>query len=538
MIIPALLVGGCLAALLVWYMRRPNFTRLRLSAARFLPRPPPPRSPRTRWTPKAPLLSSLFYLRATILGLLAAACLLLVSVSVGEERAFRLAVVVDVSDSMGAGDGGNDPTTQVSEVLRALANHLSASADDAAVCVVLREVGASVHNVLTPTIKALRSYEPTVRAEGAHVTSLLAAARIGGEVCDPQQVLVLTDQPAPADPSAGLGERVIWLDLSRPADNVGFVALRGQAVGFDRRLRPVVEIAQFGKAPLQLRVEITGDTTSIPVDVSQPGPWHVVIPAPEGPARLTLAPGGAYEGDDRLAFEALAAVPLQVDWQIEALPMPRLPGWEAYSTDSEKPPGLLVAPLPLGEPKNEGPAVFVYPGLSDSVSGDEERRIGLFVEGSGLLEAVNFDLLEDRMRPLPSQPPGFSPIIQDDRGIIVVAVRADPRTILIPGPSRSLDENGQRLWMTLLFNSLRWALNNGEDAAHAKFTDAAGIEIPNAALESDTAEPVRSVGTIEDIQPVMGAEREGQFWLWLVAAAALLLAVERLIGVGWRERAQ
>lgn len=534
MTLPVLFIVGCFAALLIWYMRRPNFTRLRLSAARFMPPLPPAQSSRTRWVPTAPMLHWRFYLRSAILGLLVAACFIFSTRAINEGRAVNLSIIVDTSHSMGV--DGRRSANRVTEVLNALANHLSDLAKDAKVCFVLREVDVSVREIATPSIEALKSYKPTVRPEGADGTRLLNAAAMPSETCRPLQSVILTDRPAPAGLLASLEVPTIWLDLSKPSDNVGFVKLRGHAAPLDQHESPVVEISHYGKAPPQLSVEIksVNGVKLVPVDVSLPSPWQLKIDVPDGPVRLTLIPGGAYGGDDRLIFTAQAAAPLKVKWKISDLLMPQIFSRDASLVDSTETPTLLVAPLSPGvESEIVGPTVFVYPGIDVSASDREKRRLGLFVEGSGLLAAVNFDLLEERMRPLDVTPLNFSPIVQDSQGDIVIAAHSNPRAVLIPGPYTTLDENGRRLWLTLLFNSLRWVLKDGDQVTPAEFVDSNGKIISNAVLESDTAAPERSVGAIEDIQPILHGKNEIPVWPWLVAAAALLLAIERMVGVGW-----
>lgn len=517
-------------------MRRPNFSRLRLSAARFLPPLPKARQSRTRWSPSAPVLSWRYYLRVSIVGLLALACLAPAFQPMGDPRAVQLAIVIDTSHSMGAG-GDSAAINRVSRTLEILADHLSGLAADAAVCLVLREVDVSIHKNLSLTIDDLRNYQTRVRAVGADGAALLRAATNSGENCDPNQAIVLTDRPAPAAPSAKVGGQVIWLDLSTPAGNWGFANFSRRAPSLVQQAPPVMEISQYGKVPRELSVliESSAGQTRAPIDVSNRGPWQLAIDVPEGPVRLTLIPGGAYDGDDRVRFIARKRSALKVDWRIKNPPMPRHLGWEMVDNINSDAQALLVSTIsPDTDYEKIGSAVLVYRGIEGDGSGIE-RRIGRFVEGSGLLEAVNFDLLEERMRASENSPAGFSPILQDEQGAVVIAARADPRAVLIPGPVGVPDGNGQRLWLTLLFNSLRWVLSGTGEVAQVNFVGPDGDLVPNAFLESNTAEAVRSVGEIRDIRPVKDNHLDAELWPWLVMLATILFAFERIVGVSWRE---
>ena len=137
------------------------------------------------------------------------------------------------------------------------------------------------------------------------------------------------------------------------------------------------------------------------------------------------------------------------------------------------------------------------------------------------------------MQPFGELPLGFSPILKDQHGKIVMAVRIQPRAVLLPGPIGELDEDGERLWKTLLFNSLRWVLRDERKSISADFFSPSGEVVDDAFLESDTAEPVRSIGSINDIKPLQRTIEKSDLWPWFIMVAALLFALERLVGVRW-----
>jgi len=542
-LIPALLIGAALAGLVVWYMRRPNFHRLRVSAARFLPPPPAAQSSRVRWAVSAPIKSWRFYLRLAVLALLLAASVLSLQASLRSQSSLRVAVIVDVSHSMGrcAGDEASF-LPQALEALSVLSDQLERTDRDANFCLVVEEVGAGRAATPISSVDGLRAYRPVARREGASIQELIAAARAERGECPPTHVVILTDAPAPAAPSLGLGSRTLWLDLAPAADNVGLVSATARSGPLSTARGLVVEIGQFGAAPDALRLNVVaadGRTTTREIDVALPGPWRATLGDVSGEVRLELQPGGAYDGDDRATVLFAKSAALSVDWRLQYPPRPALPGWREQQVGA--PVDLLVTEIDPASPEADAlqadARVLVYPGLEPPTPPAQGGRIGLFTKQDGLLEAVNFDILERRMRGLESLPSDYSPILADESGRPVVALRARPRTVVVPGPISGIDDDGARLFSILLFNAVRWALEPRVAAETPLiFRDFAGREISNASLESDTSLEPRSVGTLSDIRAVEDATETTPIWPILVLLSLLLMAVERLSVISWTGR--
>jgi hypothetical protein len=539
-IVAFLLIGAGLIAIAVWYMRRPNFTRLRVSAARFLPSFKPPQEAHSVWKIAVPLMCWRFYLRLLLGGLLLASLLQWAAPQTANE-ALRIAVVADVSHSMTAAI----PDVKASEVLSAalaeIADRLSSLDPPPGSCIVFREAGASVRERILTEPGQLRRLQPEIQQAGAPATTLFAALRRTTPNCLALQTIVITDRPMPAIPEAADPGSLIWIDVSQVRSNVGIAALSGLGSALEAASTPVVEISGYGKPPgaLTLSVETQAGQEIYTVDTTGRPPWRIPIELPSEEAILTLTPGGAYSGDDRARVRLGVAQRLVVDWQLSDFPMPSLPGWLAAGSGEAM--DLRVVEVSATEAGGPGisdiPTVFVYPGLLSAGSVPPGEGLGVFIEQNPLLQDVNLDLLELSARPLPEMDPTMTPILRDARGVSIVAFGTVPRRVVIPGPVAEADDQISALSLTLLFNALRWVQDSDTSEAVLQYLGPDGTVIENAFFESNTHETRGSAGSLEALVLSEGQVYVAPQWPWFVFAATLILLLERVLGVTWRRGA-
>jgi hypothetical protein len=534
------LICAGLVAIAVWYMRRPNFTRLRVSAARFLPDFKPPQEARSVWKVAVPLMCWRFYLRL-LLGALLLASLLQCTAPQSTNGALRIAVVVDVTHSMTAAIPDVTAREVLSVALMEVADRLSALNPPPGSCIVFREAGASVRERILTEPGQLRRLRPKIQPVGAPVATLLAAIRRTTPNCLAPQTIVITDLPRPAIPEAADPGSLIWIDVSQAQSNVAIAGLSGLGSALDAASIPVVEIAGYGAPPgaVTLSVETQAGQEIYTVDTKGRPPWRIPIGLPSEEAVLTLTPGGAYSGDDRARVRLGAAQRLIVDWRLPNTPMPSLPGWlAAVSGDVVDLRVMEVSATEAGGPGvSDIPTIFVYPGLWPAGSAPPGERLGVFVERNPLLLDVNLDLLELSARPPPEMDPTMTPILRDARGAPIVAFDAAPRRVVIPGPVTEPDDQISALSLTLLFNALRWVQDRDTSDAVLQYLAPDGTAIENAFFESNTFETRGSAGSLEALALSEGETLTAPLWPWFVFAATLILLVERVFGVAWRRGA-
>ena len=467
----------------------------------------------------------------------------------GGERALHLAVVIDVSHSMSVPvDNGTalDAAVAVAENALDRLAELEPTMDR---CAVLWTVDATIRYIGAIEAGGIRRHGLHPQPRGGNPMLLGQAAQAARETssrCSPTHSLVVTDRPAPADLDLELGRRTVWIDVTRPMANVGIAKVKGLASGLSDTDFPVVEIAQFGDPPDHLSLAVGSGATrrNISIDVSAPGPWHIPLILEPGPVEITLSPGGAYQGDDRVLFEYSRVPTVRVDWRLPGIKMPSVPGWIQLAESAPERPDLRVLPLAeyqvsekLDYPK-EPPTVLVYRGLEQGTSGASiPPKIGLFIEETALLDAVNFDVLERALgRAIVQLPKGFMPVIANDAGKPVMAIRNNPPAAIVPMLQSGEDPQLERLSLTTFFNSVRWVNSRSRRSVPIRHLDPNGQEIRNAVLESDTAEPAKLAGAVESIRPVRATNARVPLWPWLIVFALAILALERAVGVFWRGR--
>lgn len=541
----AVIIAATLSVV-AWHMRRPNFRDLRVSTLRFLPDLHQTQASRTRITFTAPLRSRPFWLRVLACAALVAAVLPPAETEI-ETRAssIGLRVIIDTSASMQVADDAPGPTRLdsakaiASEVLR----DLLASGSDRVACVEILAVGA--------TRTSLGGGDPgtltraTQQRTGASVLNLVSALDGPSDRtdCALSHALVFSDQTMPAELPEDL--KLIWHQVGEPRPNLAITGARraGRGLLDDRQ-------------GIEVLITVYGDTEAMPsLDVIGPdGPVRVQIesdPLAEnrmiayfdattaGRYRAKLPGGDAFDLDDRIAFFVSAEPPLRVDWQATVGARPSwLPATERSSEANLR--VLDVAFLSTPEADAIGPAIFLFDGFLDRTA---PGTIGPFMSGHRLLDGVNFDVFEEvPPGPIPEVPPEvlrtFESVIQGERAPQPwVAARENPRQVILPMPPATAgDGDAARIGWIMFANALRWMDEAQPNAITPVWQDAEGRSVLGAFLESGTARPLAEAPLYDGFLDDGGdlATTSMPVWPWLLALAALLLGLERLMGLVWR----
>jgi len=477
-----------------------------------------------RFALTVPLGSVAFWLR--MLALLAALGVLMVDMN--RRGAFGgqgigLRIVLDVTHSMGLPQDG---VTRL-DAARILAEAASAqAAGGQSVCSELVLVGA---NALAPmAVSGLP--DAVVRAEGGDVATLVAAASAPVVDCPLTHVLVLTDARKPALDWAPDGPVFLWHQIGEPVANTGLrsVSFTPPGLGSGRAKIDLV-VAGFGDVPAPV-VWLDGPGGRIPVTL-QPSPDRDQVwlgdatPNGAGHYVAVLEAGGAYGGDDRLAFVLPEVEGLAVDWRLAGLAAPR--GVQGSGRD-----GLLVVDLAdVGPEEWARPLLAVYPGWPN---GGQVGRIGAFVQDPALLAAINLDAFElNAPRPMSGPlPPGFTPVLTDNAGGVYIARRSNPLGLIVPAPLRDGGEV-EALSLTLFFTLLADLAGRGTMLPAMEWRDAQGQVIEGAALESDTARALDAAPPLSLISPRATPAQDVPVWPLLALIALVALMAERALML-WR----
>jgi hypothetical protein len=531
--------GASIAALVVVYMARPNFRRMVTSAAVFF-RDDPAAASATRfgWSPPRP--TPLFYAQLTVLLLLLLAvpqCQVLLRS--GPQSPFGLWVIVDRSASMST---VQEDRSRMQLAVAQLENLLS-KRWERGYCVrlstfdmELRDVRGDLRSV-ADVMKEASTLSP--RALGTDVAlverALKQPRREVSDQCRIDNAVVMTDMPAPAwmDDAAARGD--VWVDVSQPTGNLGLTDIsetRDQFTGKVERVQ--VRIEAFGEIPKDARLTLALPGGAQKIRPVQPwiGSAAVVELKPDAPGTysIELSPGGAYRFDDRAAIDVPAANGLRVDWRVGQRDWLRRLGWN----DASDNPDLRV--LSAGTMLDDRPAILVGPGYAPTTT---VQPIADFFEASPLLNALNLDVAERAgMRPAPTLPASFQPVLRGRGGAVWVAQRQDPPAVYVPGLPLDGDGSLPRFSSTVFFNAARWILQRRPLQQLFTLTspdqpEPAGSRIALHPAEGNTTRTPRSVGSL-DRSVRRAATNDPQpraVWPWFVAAAAAIFLLERWLGL-------
>jgi|GEM_PF-1846113 len=511
-----LLASAAGAGLLAWHMQRRAPPPIKLSFARLLPEPPVSEVAERRFVLTVPLGSIAFWLR--MLALLAAIAALVVDMNrrgaVGDQG-IGLRIVLDVTYSMGLVENGVSRLDAARVVAAgALAQ---AAAGGQAVCTELVVVGASAG--VPVAVSGLPG--AVVQPEGGDVSALIAGAAGPVADCPLTHIFVVTDARRPALEWAPNGPVLLWHQIGEPVANTGLrsVSFTPPGLGSGKAQIDVI-VAGFGDVPPPV-VWLDGPGGRMPVallpSIGRDQVW-LGEATPNGAGRYVavLDAGGAYGGDDRLAFVLPEVAGLALDWRLAGLAAPR--GVQNAVGD-----GLLVADLADLRPQDLArPLLSVYPGWPN---GGQTGRIGAFVQDPALLAALNLDAFElAAPKPLIGPlPPGFIPVLTDNAGAVYIARRLTPPGLILPAPLRDGGEI-EALSLTLFFTALADLAGRGRVSPAMEWRDAQGQMIEGATLESDTARALDAAPPLGLISLRATPAQDVPVWplLALIALGALL----------------
>ncbi len=509
---------------LAWYMQRRDPPMLRLSFARLLQDPPEQTLKQPRFSLVPPVGSLAFWLHMTVVALSVAALWTGWTTLQGRKgMSVGLRVVLDVSHSMSLPDNAGTRITAAREVIVAARAKAAEAAMNADFCDELLLSGAGVTRVgpLTAGLNAARALP-----EGGDATQLLAAAMLEPEACPVTHVLVVSDLPRPAQPWPGGAPILIWRQVGQPLANSGllWVQFRPPALAAAPAVAEIGVGVFGGIDPPVLQVAGPDGTLEVPLQPSLDQPGLLVgrfQPKTTGAYRAILANGGTYSGDDRLDFELNVPRNTGLDWRLKMTP--------PLGTRQDQ-TGIVVAELAQlagasGTDPNR-PVVATYPGWATGGSG---RKLGSFVQGNPLLDAINLDVLE-RFTPQPLRndlPEGFSPVLTDVQGGVLIAQRQSPPGFIVPHPVPEGDPDLVALSIIVFFTALQNAADFGERPVEGRWRMPDGTEVMQAWKESDTAKVVAdSVAPVEFL-PRRAEASEMPVWPWMLVAALVCLLLER-----------
>ncbi len=527
------LIAGACVVLVVLYMRLPNESLLRISAARFLTdlRPVTRQPRRLRLT--APLLRPWFWLRLAALCCMLAALSHVAGLYGGPSSAqIGLLVVLDTSYSMSTLSGGGRRYDTALDVIGQLASDLQIQSGAVSICSLVHAVDDQLITLgtLEAALPALRRMRPTPRAGNAAL--LQYASQRAEQDCAVTQAVVVTDLPQP-----GLllsegddGIPVTWITVGEPAWNVGIAGVTTEGGGLGGGMRHVVIDLRHDDAstaatdrPASAITVLAPDGSSQSVHrLGRPDdtrPRYAFVPTDPGRYRASLTAGGSYDGDDTVEFEIATAGELRVDWRIDAA-TPAIRGWRIIDSG---PSDLMVAPL--GTPSPAPLTLYTAPGYG-TVAG----TIGRFVEDHPLLDDVSLDVLE-RFAPSPAEalPDGFVPVVTDAASRPWLAIRLSPRALVVPALGRYDNAEVDKLAAVVFFNGLRWLLQDRRQKIEPRWLTPAGISIEDGGGEATPAVSAEAPSMpIMVPANVLDPSDDWHYWPWLALAAAVWTLVEAM----------
>ncbi|MFC2173817.1 vWA domain-containing protein [Acidobacteriota bacterium] len=259
------LAAGLLGTLLAIYMARPRFERRTLSSARFffdLPQPKK-RQPRLRFG--RPIPTRGFALQCLSLLLVLSALLFKDKAYTHvETRGIGLWVLVDTSASMTTLQQGEARSEAALRTISQTLDTVTASVKDGTPCYRVSAFDLERRDIATTQSAqaakaAIRSLAP--RPLG---TDLSLIRHLMGLVSDQEasecpitHLIVVTDWAKPHWTADVDNLQVIWHDVGRPVDNLGFTAIRANRNPLTGLVQHVqVEVTAYGAAPGESRIAV------------------------------------------------------------------------------------------------------------------------------------------------------------------------------------------------------------------------------------------------------------------------------------------
>lgn len=540
-----LLFGFGFGGWLLVHMTRPYAQKYRISAAQFFRDLPPPQEKQPRFRLTVPLRSPSFWLQLAWWLLVWAALMFMHrKVDVGGRAASGVWLMMDTSASMTV------PTENGSRFDKALVSAegvtLQLKAMDSLPCIRLSAFDLTRRDLLNDAAPTEVSGVLASLAPRLHDTTLNVVRQVWRQIeqgpegdCAMTHLVVITDRPAPDWTFEVADGRLLWIDVAEPRNNIGFVdleAARDPLSGETRAL--TISSLAYGKPPVDALLKISGpDGQSLPqqpLSFSREGTArNRFVPKRPGAYLFELVPGGDYAFDDRLVIQVPPAEGLQVDWQLNDRTLPQVAGWQITSED----PDLRV--LPIGALETAQNNVTI-PSLYLADQPAERRNIRDFQEDDILLADINFDVLERQAFATFSLPTGFEPVIRADNGQVWMARRSEPPALALSLGPRFGSSDAAKLSMLAFFNSLRWLLTapHGDIAPRLAPRDAESVRLTLGSGEGDTSRQALSTGDLAYLTGERQIAAQQPLWPTLVALAAVLFALERVLaafgGARWR----
>ncbi len=549
MIFFAGLCAALIPLLALLHMRKPRYLTRRVSAARFFDEVTAAENIQTQWRWTNPLKSPPFVMQALCLLLISAALVSEDKVwyTVDEPGDLHLWVWIDTSSSMATQVDG---TIMLDLARAALRENRDALAQQqrrpilhlTAFDLEQRDLG---HNLSPAQFEtAVAALKP--RPLGTDLSlPMRSRERDEGRLqgADPL-VLVISDLPAPTwvrtDPNA----RLVWHDVGDAVANHGFSEVRAVANPFLGG-QPLIEIAvhRFG-APTEVRLDLKARNDAfhdnLPIRFQADRGTYLFTPPKPGVYELTLVPEDAYGADNQVVIAVQDDAEFVVDWRHPDRTWLDQLGWQNQTDHAAF---TVLAPHQSADADRQRPRLIIGPGFQPG-----ETRIDWFREGSPLLDQVNLDVAETlRALPAPDLPPLF-PVLADSNGVPWVGRHDAPTTVYLAGFPTGVGDQA-RLTTLLWFNAVQTLLSKGN--ANPLFTrtriDAATVEtnLPPFRLDLHPGEgrtwlPPQSHGrerlTATDTPTTI--QRSVLWWPWLLGAALVFFALERVLAViggpAWR----
>jgi hypothetical protein len=539
-----LIIAG-IVALVVVYMTYPRFLRRRVSSARFFRDLPPPRR-QARFRLGKLQLNLLFFLQLLIfLSVLAAVFFSDIKLSGSERRGMGVWFIVDTSASMSTVQQGEPRmAAAVKEVEQAIPK-VRQAAKNKPVCFRLSTFDLERRDLVPEgdgfvVLQAMKSLEP--RPLGTDLGIIRRLFQVIGAESQPQtqcrvsHLVVVTDNPAPGWPWENNEIEVVWRDIGKPVDNLGFTNIRASRNPLTGLVSEVqIEATAYGWFPANAKLSITTpDGTDIKNQVLdwQQGQGLVrtwqgsFTPSGPGQYRMTLSPGGAYVFDDTAVIAIDHGYDIRVDWQLRDRRLPRQMGW----IEDRVNPHLRVTSKPAG-PMNI-PTLIVGPGYRVMSGNSTPVVIRDFMEASALLTDVNLDAVETLELKGTELPGGFQPVLRGMDGGMWLAQAENPLRAYVPGLPTGTDDVIGRFSATVFFNALRWLLK--ERPLNPLYTLTSPYALDTGANrlvlhkdEGNTQQASRSLGRLQDLRPIAGKGTAIPLWPILLMAAAVLFLIER-----------
>lgn len=511
--------AACLGAV-VWHMLDARFTETRVSVARFLPDLPPTSAPRYRFRLTRLVTSARFWLRMLILLLLLLAILPdLITLGSRQSDRVGLSIVVDLSDSMRATDASGESRAALARTaLDAVIAAGRAAAGDRPFCHALTGLGQQALALASPD-------DVVPRPEAALPAALhLAAGRLDPPGCPITHGIVISDLPPPV--TAGDSARpVIWYQLGAPAPNTAILSARLNGAGLGAAAGSLVIALSDPTGTADLTVAGPGGAVPVTLrqDLRDPSRRLATLVNPV-PGRyllqLTGAAGDAYDGDNRARLDLPDRVAPRIDWHLSVLPRPA--GLDQSADGS----ALLVADLSAGAP--DRPALLLAPAAAEGGG-----QIGYFQETDPMMESLNLDVFERLALPVVDLPDGFFPILADQSGQVWVARRLEPPALLVPALALGGDADRRNTTLLLFFNALGDLVDLPEARLPLVWERPDGTPVPAADLEGATDRPLSPPPDLSLLATAPAAAEPLPAYPWLIAAALLLLLLERAWALNW-----